>query len=34
VKDLPDLALLATAQTINAKRLRATLEEAFPSQLS
>jgi Nucleotidyl transferase AbiEii toxin, Type IV TA system len=29
VKDLPDLALLATAQTIEAKRLRAALEQTF-----
>jgi hypothetical protein len=29
VKDLPDLALLATAQTINAKRLRAALDQTF-----
>lgn len=29
VKDLPDLALLATAQTIDAKRLRAALEQTF-----
>ena len=29
VKDLPDLALLATAQTLEAKRLRAALEQTF-----
>jgi len=29
VKDLPDLALLATAQAIDAKRLRAALEQTF-----
>ncbi len=29
VKDLPDLALLATIQTIDAKRLRAALEQTF-----
>ena len=29
VKDLPDLALLATAQPIGAKRLRAALEQTF-----
>lgn len=29
VKDLPDLALLATAQPIDAKRLRAALEQTF-----
>lgn len=29
VKDLPDLALLATAQAIEAKRLRAALEQTF-----
>ena len=29
VKDLPDLALLATAQEIDAKRLRAALEQTF-----
>lgn len=29
VKDLPDLALLATAQIIEAKRLRAALEQTF-----
>lgn len=29
VKDLPDLALLATAQALNAKRLRAALEQTF-----
>jgi len=29
VKDLPDLALLATAQTIDAKRLREALEQTF-----
>jgi len=29
VKDLPDLALLATAQAINAKHLRAALEQTF-----
>lgn len=29
VKDLPDLALLATAQTIDARRLRAALEQTF-----
>jgi predicted nucleotidyltransferase component of viral defense system len=29
VKDLPDLVLLATAQTIEAKRLRAALEQTF-----
>lgn len=29
VKDLPDLALLATAQSIEAKRLRAALEQTF-----
>jgi hypothetical protein len=29
VKDLPDLALLATAQTIEATRLRAALEQTF-----
>ena len=29
VKDLPDLALLATAQTINARRLRAALDQTF-----
>jgi hypothetical protein len=29
VKDLPDLALLATVQTIDAKRLRAALEQTF-----
>ena len=29
VKDLPDLALLATAQPIEAKRLRAALEQTF-----
>jgi hypothetical protein len=29
VKDLPDLALLASAQTIEAKRLRAALEQTF-----
>ena len=29
VKDLPDLALLASAQAIDAKRLRAALEQTF-----
>lgn len=29
VKDLPDIALLATAQPIDAKRLRAALEQTF-----
>ncbi len=29
VKDLPDLALLATAQTLDARRLRAALEQTF-----
>lgn len=29
VKDLPDLALLATAQTIDARRLRAALDQTF-----
>jgi hypothetical protein len=29
VKDLPDLALLATAQSIDAKRLRAAIEQTF-----
>lgn len=29
VKDLPDLALLGTAQTLEAKRLRAALEQTF-----
>jgi hypothetical protein len=29
VKDLPDLALLATAQTIDGKRLRAALDQTF-----
>jgi len=29
VKDLPDLALLATAQPVSAKRLRAALEQTF-----
>lgn len=29
VKDLPDIALLATAQSIDAKRLRAALEQTF-----
>jgi hypothetical protein len=29
VKDLPDLALLATAQPIDANRLRAALEQTF-----
>jgi len=29
VKDLPDIALLATAQAIDAKRLRAALEQTF-----
>jgi hypothetical protein len=29
VKDLPDLALLATAQSIDARRLRAALEQTF-----
>jgi hypothetical protein len=29
VKDLPDLALLATAQPIGAKRLRAALDQTF-----
>jgi hypothetical protein len=29
VKDLPDLALLATAQALDAKRLRAALEQTF-----
>ena len=29
VKDFPDLALLATAQAIAAKRLRAALEQTF-----
>lgn len=30
VKDLPDLALLATAQQISAQRLRSALEQTFP----
>ena len=29
VKDLPDIALLATAQSIDAKRLREALEQTF-----
>ena len=29
VKDLPDLALLATAQPIDARRLRAALDQTF-----
>ena len=29
VKDLPDLALLATAQPVDARRLRAALEQTF-----
>jgi len=29
VKDLPDLALLATAQPLDAKRLREALEQTF-----
>ena len=29
MKDLPDIALLATAQPIDAKRLRAALEQTF-----
>jgi hypothetical protein len=29
VKDLPDLALLATARTLDAKRLREALEQTF-----
>lgn len=29
MKDLPDLALLATAQTLDAKRLREALEQTF-----
>jgi len=32
VKDLPDLALLASAQSLDAKRVRAALEQTFGSK--